>query len=257
MGSASGSASRTGNCETGGTSETGGTGETSGKDGTGGRNGKAERAGNVGASETGEWKRSGKKIERGKKVIIMDNAIIYQKIESLSDRERALFAFSMAERMMPLYYDLCNNHTEIYDFSHYKELKNLLCKGFLYANNDIKIDYSTIEKIIDDCVYVLTPDMEEIATTISDLAQKPPLCVAYGFDYIINKNIKSINYCSDMPFQCFYICYELEENYNLIIAEEIETQKALLEEICSTRRLETIRDFNKNNMLTINTRAKM
>ena len=39
--------------------------------------------------------------------------------------------------------------------------------------------------------------------------------------------------------------------------EEIETQKALLEEICSTRRLETIRDFNKNNMLTINTRAKM
>ena len=197
------------------------------------------------------------KIERGKKVIIMDNAIIYQKIESLSDRERALFAFSMAERMMRLYYDLCNNHTEIYDFSHYKELKNLLCKGFLYANNDIKVDYSTIVKIIDDCVYVLTPDMEEIATTISDLAQKPPLCVAYGFDYIINKNIKSINYCSDMPFQCFYICYELEENYNLIIAEEIETQKALLEEICSTKRLETIRDFNKNNMLTINTRAKM
>ncbi len=187
----------------------------------------------------------------------MDNAIIYQKIESLSDRERALFAFSMAERMMPLYYDLCNNHTEIYDFSHYKELKNLLCKGFLYANNDIKVDYSTIVKIIDDCVYVLTPDMEEIATTISDLAQKPPLCVAYGFDYIINKNIKSINYCSDMPFQCFYICYELEENYNLIIAEEIETQKALSEEICSTKRLETIRDFNKNNMLTINTRAKM
>ena len=29
------------------------------------------------------------KIERGKKVINMDNAIIYQKIESLSDRERA------------------------------------------------------------------------------------------------------------------------------------------------------------------------
>ena len=43
----------------------------------------------------------------------MDNVIIYQRIESLNDRERALFAFSMAERMMPLYYDLCNNHTEI------------------------------------------------------------------------------------------------------------------------------------------------
>ena len=43
----------------------------------------------------------------------MDNVIIYQRIESLDDRERALFAFSMAERMMPLYYDLCDNHTEI------------------------------------------------------------------------------------------------------------------------------------------------
>jgi len=60
-----------------------------------------------------------------------------------------------------------------------------------------------------------------------------------------------------MPFQCFYICYELEDNYNLIIAEEIEIQKTLLEKICSTKRLETIRDFNKNNMLTINTQAKM
>ena len=29
----------------------------------------------------------------------MDNVIIYQRIESLDDRERALFAFSMAERI--------------------------------------------------------------------------------------------------------------------------------------------------------------
>ena len=179
----------------------------------------------------------------------MDNVIIYQRIESLDDRERALFAFSMAERMMPLYYDLCNNHTEMYDFGHYKELENLLYKGFHYVSSNVKIDSSTIEKIIADCVYRLTPDMEEIATTISDLAQKPALCVAYGFDYIINKDIKSINYCSDMPFQCFYISYELEDNYNLIIAEEIEIQKALLEKISSTKRLETIRHFNKNNQI--------
>ena len=190
-----------------------------------------------------------RKVKRGKKVVNMNNVIIYQRIESLSDRERVLFAFSMAERMMPLYYDLCNNHTEMYDFGHYKELENLLCKGFHYVNSDIKIDSSTIEKIIDTCVYRLTPDMEEIATTISDLAQKPALCVAYGFDYIINKDIKSINYCSDMPFQCFYICYELEDNYNLIIAKEIEIQKTLLEKIYSTKRLETIRDFNKNNQI--------
>ena len=179
----------------------------------------------------------------------MDNVIIYQRIESLDDRERALFAFSMAERMMPLYYDLCNNHTEMYDFGHYKELENLLYKGFHYVSSNIKIDSSTIQKIIDDCVYTLTPDMEEIATTISDLAQKPALCVAYGFDYIKNKDINSINYCSDMPFQCFYICYEGEENYNLIIAQEVETQKALVERIHSTKRLEAIRDFNKNNQI--------
>ena len=60
----------------------------------------------------------------------MDNVIIYQRIESLNDRERVLFAFSMAERMMPLYYDLCNNHTEMYDLGHYKALENLLYKGF-------------------------------------------------------------------------------------------------------------------------------
>ena len=120
----------------------------------------------------------------------MDNVIIYQRIESLDDRERALFAFSMAERMMPLYYDLCNNHTEMYDLGHYRELENLLYKGFQYVSNDIKIEPSTIEEIIDNCVHVLTPDMQEIATTISDLAQKPALCVAYGFDYIINKDIK-------------------------------------------------------------------
>ena len=185
----------------------------------------------------------------------MDNVIIYRRIESLDDRERALFAFSMAERMMPLYYDLCNNHTEMYDLDHYKALENLLYKGFQYVSNDIKIESSTIEKIIDDCVYVLTPDMEEIATTISDLAQKPALCVAYGFDYIKNKDINSINYCSDMPFQCFYICNEEEENYNLIIAQEVETQKALVERICSTERLEVIRDFNKNNQI-VNLRLK-
>ena len=52
-----------------------------------------------------------------------------------------------------------------------------------------------------------------------------------------------------MPFQCFYISYELEDNYNLIIAEEIEIQKALLEKISSTKRLETIRHFNKNNQI--------
>lgn len=52
-----------------------------------------------------------------------------------------------------------------------------------------------------------------------------------------------------MPFQCFYICYEREENYNLIIAQEVETQKALVERICSTERLEAIRDFNKNNQI--------
>ena len=179
----------------------------------------------------------------------MDNVIIYQRIESLDDRERALFAFSMAERMMPLYYDLCNNHTEMYDLGHYRELENLLDKGFQYVSNDINIAPSTIEKIIDNCVHVLTPDMEEIATTISDLAQKPALCVAYGFDYIKNKDINSINYCSDMPFQCFYICYEEEENYNLIIAQEVETQKALVERIHSTKRLEAIRDFNKNNQI--------
>ena len=191
----------------------------------------------------------GEKVKISKKAVNMDNVIIYQRIESLNDRERALFAFSMAERMMPLYYDLCNNHTEMYDLGHYKALENLLYKGFQYVGNDIKIESSTIEKIIDDCVYVLTPDMEEIATTISDLAQKPALCVAYGFDYIKNKDINSINYCSDMPFQCFHICYEEEENYNLIIAQEVETQKALVERICSTERLEAIRDFNKNNQI--------
>ena len=191
----------------------------------------------------------GEKVKISKKAVNMDNVIIYQRIESLNDRERVLFAFSMAERMMPLYYDLCNNHTEMYDLDHYKALENLLYKGFQYVSNDIKIESSTIEKIIDDCVYVLTPDMEEIATTISDLAQKPALCVAYGFDYIKNKDINSINYCSDMPFQCFYICYEREENYNLIIAQEVETQKALLERICSAERLEAIRDFNKNNQI--------
>jgi hypothetical protein len=185
----------------------------------------------------------------------MDNVIIYQRRESLDDRERALFAFSMAERMMPLYYDLCDNHTEMYDLGHYRELENLLYKGFQYVSNNINIAPSTIEEIIDNCVHVLTPDMEEIATTISDLAQKPALCVAYGFDYIKNKDINSINYCSDMPFQCFYICYEEEENYNLIIAQEVETQKALVERIRSTERLEEIRDFNKNNQI-VNLRLK-
>ena len=191
----------------------------------------------------------GEKVKISKKAVNMDNVIIYQRIESLNDRGRALFAFSMAERMMPLYYDLCNNHTEMYDLGHYKALENLLYKGFQYVSNNINIAPSTIEEIIDNCVHVLTPDMEEIATTISDLAQKPALCVAYGFDYIKNKDINSINYCSDMPFQCFYICYEEEENYNLIIAQEVETQKALVERICSTERLEAIRDFNKNNQI--------
>jgi len=41
----------------------------------------------------------GKKIKIGKKDVNMDNVIIYQRIESLDDRERALFAFSMAERI--------------------------------------------------------------------------------------------------------------------------------------------------------------
>ncbi|WP_253691966.1 MULTISPECIES: hypothetical protein [unclassified Treponema] len=190
-----------------------------------------------------------KKVKRGKQVVNMDNAIIHQRIESLNDRERVLFAFSMAERMMPLYYDLCNNHTEVYNFSHYKELENLLSKGFHYVSSEEKIDPLIIQKIIDNCVFILTPDMEEIATIISDLSQKPPLCVAYGFDYMINKDIDSINYCSDMPFQCFYICYELEENYNSIIAGEIEMQKILLEKIFSSERLESIRDFNKNNRI--------
>ena len=40
----------------------------------------------------------GKKVKIGKKGVNMDNVIIYQRIESLDDRERALFAFSMAER---------------------------------------------------------------------------------------------------------------------------------------------------------------
>ena len=35
----------------------------------------------------------GKKIKIGKKDVNMDNVIIYQRIESLDDRERALFAF--------------------------------------------------------------------------------------------------------------------------------------------------------------------
>lgn len=190
-----------------------------------------------------------KKVKRGKQIAKMDNVIIHQRIESLNDKERVLFAFSMAERMMPLYYDLCNNHTDIYDFGHYKELENILSRGFNYASTGVKIDPLIIQQIIDNCVFILTPDMEEIATTISDLAQKPSLCVAYGFDYMINKDINSINYCSDMPFQCFYICYEAEENYNSIITKEIEMQKTLLEKICSNERLETIRAFNRNNQI--------
>jgi hypothetical protein len=35
----------------------------------------------------------------------------------------------------------------------------------------------------------------------------------------------------------------------LIIAQEVETQKALVERICLTERLEAIRDFNKNNQI--------
>lgn len=181
----------------------------------------------------------------------MYNTIIKQKILNVSDKNRVFFAFSMAERMMPLYYNLCNNHSELYNFGHYTELENLLSKGFDYISNKLKIDTLNIEKIIDTCVYVLTPDMEEIATTISDLAQKPSLCVAYGFDYMINKNIDSINYCSDMPFQCFYICYELKENYDSIVTKEIETQKILLEKICSNENLDTIRNFNQNNQILI------
>ncbi|MFJ1440003.1 hypothetical protein ACILPE_09800 [Capnocytophaga canimorsus] len=179
----------------------------------------------------------------------MDNVSIYKEIKFLNDRERVLFAFSMAERMMPLYYDLCNNHTDLYNFDHYKELQSFLFKGFNCVNNESKIDPLSIQKIIDTCVFVLTPDMEEIATTISDLAQKPSLCVAYGFDYMINKDVNSINYCSDMPFQCFYICYELDKNYNSIILKEIEIQKKLLQKIRSNERLETIRSFNKSNQI--------
>ena len=48
--------------------------------------GRVRRVGQVGQVSGKEVVR---KIERGKKVINMDNAIIYQKIESLSDRERA------------------------------------------------------------------------------------------------------------------------------------------------------------------------
>jgi len=41
----------------------------------------------------------GEKVKMDKKAVNMDNVIIYQRIESLDDRERALFAFSMAERI--------------------------------------------------------------------------------------------------------------------------------------------------------------
>jgi len=63
-------------CETGGT---GGSASRTGKDV--GLVGQVGRVGQVSGKEVV------KKIERGKKVIIMDSAIIYQKIESLSDRE--------------------------------------------------------------------------------------------------------------------------------------------------------------------------
>ena len=41
----------------------------------------------------------GEKVKMGKKGVNMDNVIIYQRIESLDDRERVLFVFSMAEQI--------------------------------------------------------------------------------------------------------------------------------------------------------------
>ena len=46
-----------------------------------------------------EAEKRGEKVKMDKKGVNMDNVIIYQRIESLDDRQRALFAFSMAERI--------------------------------------------------------------------------------------------------------------------------------------------------------------
>ncbi|AZA79580.1 hypothetical protein EG347_19825 [Chryseobacterium sp. G0186] len=46
---------------------------------------------------------------------------------------------------------------------------------------------------------------ENISTNQSDLAQKPPLIIAHGFDFTIEEDDQSITNCNDMPIQRLYV----------------------------------------------------